>query len=201
MLINDAALEEELIADRRARGIDGFDEVWNGVYVMAPPADDEHQEIQAGLVGVFVAAISFPGRGKVRAGSNISNQPSDWTQNYRIPDVLVFLNETAAENRQTHWLGGPDFAVEIISPGDRSREKLPFYASVGVKELLLIDRAPWRLELCQLSEGRLATVAVGSQEDGTVIRSQVLDLSFNLVTAAGRPGIRIDSPDGTSWTI
>ena len=42
-LINDPKLEEKLIAKRQAAGADKFDEVWDGVYVMSPLANDEHQ--------------------------------------------------------------------------------------------------------------------------------------------------------------
>ena len=101
LLVNNAELEEELIADRRARGIDQFDEVWDGVYVMVPLADDEHQEIQARLAIVLGLLVEFTGVGKIRAGSNISNRRTDWTRNFRVPDMLVFLNNTAAENQNT----------------------------------------------------------------------------------------------------
>ena len=54
----------------------------------------------------------------------------------------------------TFWYGGPDFAVEVISPFDRSRKKFEFYARVGVRELLLVNRKPWSLELYRLDRGR-----------------------------------------------
>jgi len=34
----------ELIEDRRRRGLDRRDEVWEGVYHMVPPATGEHEE-------------------------------------------------------------------------------------------------------------------------------------------------------------
>ena len=88
-------------------------------------------------------------------GANITDLEEDWTHNYRCPDVVVFLKEGRAINRETHFFGGPDFAVEIVSEFDRSREKLPFYARVGVRELLLVDRDPWVLELFRLQDDRL----------------------------------------------
>jgi hypothetical protein len=42
-LINDAQLAAKLIAQRQAWGTDRLDEVWDGVYIMAPMANDEHQ--------------------------------------------------------------------------------------------------------------------------------------------------------------
>jgi len=55
-----------------------------------------------------------------------------------VPDVLVFSNDTAAIDRKSHWLGGPELAIEIVSPGDKTLEKLDFYAAVKTQELLVI---------------------------------------------------------------
>ena len=93
--------------------------------------------------------------GKVMAGVNVSDREHGWKKNYRCPDVVVFLNHTKAVDCDTFWFGGPDFAVEIASPGDRSREKLEFYAKVGTRELLLVDRKPWSLELYRLDGEKL----------------------------------------------
>jgi hypothetical protein len=43
MLIDDPRLEEELKAERKAWGADHHEEVWEGVYVLAPLPNDEHQ--------------------------------------------------------------------------------------------------------------------------------------------------------------
>jgi hypothetical protein len=95
-LINDPVLEEALIADRRERGIDRFDEVWEGVYVMAPIANNEHQNIIGGLILILGTLIVLPRLGRVLPGANVSDQLDDWTHNYRVPDVLVFLNGNPA---------------------------------------------------------------------------------------------------------
>jgi Uma2 family endonuclease len=201
LLVNDAGLEEELIADRRARGIDGFDEVWDGVYVMAPLANDEHQEIVAGFVALLVNVVKLTGLGEVRPGANISNLRSDWTRNFRVPDVLVFLKGTAAENRDSHWVGGPDFAIEIVSPGDQSREKLAFYSEVGVRELLIIDRDPWQLELFRLEAGVLKSAAIATVENAVQIQSQIVPITMSLIPQQPRPGILVQPRNGQAWTI
>lgn len=141
MLVLDHLFEEQVRADRKERGIDKHDEVWDGVYVMSPLANNEHQEIVFGLNTVLQIVAARTGLGKVCPGVNVSDR-EDWTHNYRCPDVVVFLQGTSAINRGTFWLGGPDFAVEILSEGDRARAKLPFYAKVGVRELLFVDRDP-----------------------------------------------------------
>ena len=50
-------------------------------------------------------------------------------------------------DRGTHWQGAADFLVEIISPGERTHDKIPFYGSIGVVELLIVNRDPWTLKL------------------------------------------------------
>ena len=170
-LVNDPRVEETLLAHRRQSGLDKYDEVWDGVYVMAPIANNEHQGLLSRLTTILVGQIEFPGLGRVFPGANVSDRPLDWQQNYRVPDVLVFLNGNPAEDRDSHWFGGPDFAVEISSPGDQSREKIDFYSRVGVRELLIIDRDPWQLELFRLTAGRLESAAIATEQNGLAIQS------------------------------
>jgi Uma2 family endonuclease len=200
-LVNDPRVEEPLLAERRKSGLDKYDEVWGGVYVMAPLANNEHADIQTKLAAILTFLIGFPGLGRVHAGANVSDQPKDWTKNYRCPDVLVFLNGNKAEDRNTHWFGGPDFAVEVASPGDQSREKVDFYAGLGVPELLIIDRDPWQLELFRLAQGRLRSVAIATVENGLTVESQVVPISLGLAPGQKRPVIVITSRDGQSWAI
>src|SRR4051794_25454283 len=143
MMVLDPDLQERLIAQRQESGGDRFDEVWEGVYMMAPLANNEHQDVQAGLVFALLTALANETAARVQAGANVSDRKDDWKSNYRCPDVVVVLPRSAAHDRGTHWYGGPDFCTEIVSRGDRSRDKFEFYGSVGVRELLLIDRFPW----------------------------------------------------------
>jgi hypothetical protein len=117
---------EMLLQRRRDLGQDHHDEVWDGVYVMAPYANDEHQELVCQIGAILWIVIGFAGLAKVRPGVNISDRKTNWTVNYRVPDLAVFLAGCAAQNHGSHWFGGPDWAAEVVSPGDRSREKLTF---------------------------------------------------------------------------
>jgi Uma2 family endonuclease len=200
-LIREPDLEQRVRAERKALGLDRWDEVWEGTYIMAPLPNDEHQDLQANLVAVLQITVGWTGLGDVRGGVNVSDR-EDWRQNYRCPDVVVFLKGTHAQNRDTFWLGGPDFAVEIISPADASREKLDFYASVGVRELLVVDRAPWRLELYRLRGGRLVESGHSTAATPETMRSEVVPLSFRLVAGGARPAIEVVHHDGVQrWTV
>ena len=200
LLITDPAMRMALIRRRRRLGHDHHDEVWDGVYVMSPLADNEHQELVGNLTFCFYASIATPALGKVLPGVNVTDRASGWRKNYRCPDVVVYLNETKAENKRSHWLGGPDFAVEIVSRYDRSREKLDFYAKVGTRELLLVDRHPWALELYRLGEdGTLSLVGRSTAKQPDVLPSQILPLSFHLEAGDDRPMIAIRHTDGIQF--
>jgi Uma2 family endonuclease len=175
--------------------------VWEGTYVMAPLPNDEHQAVQTSLATIFQIVIEWPGAGLVRAGVNVSDREEGWEHNYRCPDVVVFMKGTSARNCDTHWVGGPDFAVEVRSPGDRTPEKLPFYASVSVRELLVVERRPWLLELYRLANGELAPVGRCAAGDAEALNSEVLPLSFRLIPASPRPAIEVEHREtGQRWS-
>ena len=195
--------EEKPLLERR-EGAEGsqYDEVWDGVHVMSPLPNDEHQQIATRLSGIFLNAVEWAGLGDVRAGVNLSDREEDWVSNYREPDVVVFLRETTARNLGTHWVGGPDFAVEIVSPGDWTRRKIPFYAQLATRELLLIDRQPWALELYRLREWMLEQVGRSTTDQPKPIASAVLPLTFRLIAGGPRPRIEVAHADGVQkWAI
>jgi Uma2 family endonuclease len=139
---------------------------------------------------------------RILPGANLTDQVEDWTKNYRCPDVVVFLPGNPAVDRETHWLGGPDFAIEVVSPGDRSRKKFPFYERVGVRELLLVERRPWRLELYRASEGKLELVGASRPTASEILKSDVVPISMRLVARSPRPRIEVtQTTRGESWLI
>ena len=201
-LIVDRELEHKLQAERKSSGADRFDEVWNGVYVMNPMPNDQHQQLVNRFSAIFQDAIDWPGIGDVRPGVNVSNSLENWRQNYRVPDVAVFLKEGAAQNHDEFWFGGPDFAVEIVSTDDRTREKIPFYAEVGVRELLIVDRDPWRAEFLRLDVNHLRQVALSTPDNGVVLVSEVLPFTFQMQPAAPRPRIAVNHVGpGRTWLV
>ena len=199
MMVLDTLLSEHLSAEREASGADRYDEVWDGVYVMAPLADDQHQNLQGQLVTIFTLTIAWPGLGEVRGGVNVSDRETKWRTNFRIPDVAIFLKGTSARNSGTHWVGGPDFAVEIASSGDLIDKKLGFYSAVGVRELLVIERDPWALQLYRKNDDELRLVSSASPEP---ISSEVIPLGFRLDTSASHPRIEVTHHDGKQrWLV
>jgi len=202
MIVREPWTEAQIKAQRAETGADRHDEVWEGVYVVSPMPNNEHQRLVAGLVFVLYNIVETPKLGIVCPGVNVSDRDEGWTHNYREPDVAVFLKATKARNRRTHWVGGPDFAVEILSPDDPAREKLDFYAKVGVRELLIVDRDPWKLELYRLVGESLEVVDRTSIASGSRLESQVLPIAFRLIPGDDRPLIEAIHTEGQGrWSI
>lgn len=74
--------------------------------------------------------------------------------------MAVFLKGNPALDRVTHWQGSGDLVVEVVTKGDRSREKLDFYAKLGTREVVVVDRDPWQLELYRLHRGKFKRAKV-----------------------------------------
>jgi Uma2 family endonuclease len=195
-LVMDPHLEEQLLENRRAWGGDKFDEVWDGVYVMAPLANIEHQQLMSNLSAAFVAAFANQTEVRVFAGVNVSDRREGWEHNYRCPNVAVVLPGSRAIDCDTFYFGGPDFVIEIASDYDRSREKFDFYARVGIREMLLIDRKPWQLELYRLTGSELKLVGKNDTASQQPLSSQVLPLTFRLLPRpSARPQIEVAKPE------
>jgi Uma2 family endonuclease len=201
-LVLDPYVSDRLLRERRERGIDVYDEVWQGVYIMAPPPNDEHQDIEISLVEPLVEVVKKSGLGVVRMRINLASDPNDWKNDYRISDIVVFLNGSEAVCHDTYWSGPPDFLVEIISPYDKTREKLSFFSKLGTRELLLVDREPWQLELYRLQDGHLTLTATCIPGDDKFIECRVLPLQFRLLKGEPRPTIEVkDVILKRTWTV
>lgn len=112
---------------RRALGQDRYDEVWEGSYHAAPPGphpfhgivDDELGSVlkpyarRSGLIGCITFNLGTP-------------------DDYRVPD-RGYLTEIGPGS----FLPTAAVVVEVLSPDDESYEKFAFYASHGVREVLV----------------------------------------------------------------
>lgn len=79
--IRDAGMADWLIEDRKRKGNDLYDEVWEGIYVMPTMPTLEHQELVHDLDAIFDEVVKRPGLGKVYPGVNVSDRGSDWKEN------------------------------------------------------------------------------------------------------------------------
>ncbi len=119
---------EELIERRRALGQDLFDEVWEGEYHMVPAPHGRHGQVDEELAVILrplAKQAGLRGSGPCNIGT-----PDD----YRVPDRAYLADVTP----QTFYPYA-EIVVEIVSPGDESRDKFDFYFRAGVKEILIVD--------------------------------------------------------------
>lgn len=201
-MITDPALEQQLVADRRATGADRYDEVWEGIYMMAPMPNTEHQQIVSRFVSILEELVGWPGLGTVAPGVNVSDRKENWIQNYRVPDAAVAIKGGVVEDCGTHWYGGPEFLIEVVSEGDQTQEKIAFYTKLGVGELLIINRKPWSLELHRVEDDGQVTVATSDFQTATLLTSAKLPLTFRLATGDARPNIEVAHSDtGKTWLV
>jgi Uma2 family endonuclease len=201
VLITDPDLAGRVRAERERFQPNNRDEVWDGVVVMPPLPNNEHQTIVMDLCAAFCAVVNRAGGDRVLPGANVSDRDADWLTNYREPDAVVYLATNPAVDRNTHWIGGPDLAVEVVSPGDQSRDKLDFYAKVSTREVLIVDRDPWRLELYQLAGGKFQLAGRSDVANPAVLASGVLPLTFQLQPGTPRPVIHTThTATGQTWT-
>jgi len=138
---------EALIELRHTTGADLYDEVWEGEYHMAPAPTGRHgrvdSEIAAALHPLAKRVGLFP-TGPFNLGT---------ANNYRVPDRGLRRDE-----RDGAWIATAPLVVEIVSPGDESWEKLPFYSSHRVDEVLIADPATRELTWLRLDEGEYRPV-------------------------------------------
>ncbi len=138
---------ETFLARRRRLGHDRHDEMWDGVYRIMPEASLRHQVIQqqlAELLGPLARASGL----HATPGFNLGE-----SDDYRVPDGGLHRELRDAVRVDTAAL-----VVEILSPGDETWQKLPFYAAHHVDELLIVDPEKRSVEWLALREGAYVAV-------------------------------------------
>ena len=123
---------EQWLVDRRAKGQDIRDEVWEGVYVvMAPAPSFGHGRLVMQLGSCLAPAVAAAGF-ELADAVNIGD-----SRDYRIPDLAVVDPATVIGDGV--WLQSAVLVAEIRSPGEAHEEKLAFYLAHDVAEVVLID--------------------------------------------------------------
>jgi hypothetical protein len=189
VLITGPLLEQILLEQRKARDADHSDEVWEGLDMTAPLPHTERQEI-GGAAGC--GARQAGGVARTRTGppwNELLGPGRGLEPGLPRARRCASLTRKPGEHLDTHWRGAIDFLIEIVIPGDRTREKISFFERLGARELLLVDRSPWRLEMQRHAGERLAEAGQSSLPSRESIASPVRPLEFRLV--AGKPCPRI----------
>jgi Uma2 family endonuclease len=173
---------DEELTERHRRGLDHFDEMWQGVLHMAPAPAYEHQRIVSHLDRFLGALCDRHKRGVLALGINVFDEASK-VPDYRIPD-FTFVAAGHEHLLVTDGVrgGGPEAVIEVRSPDDETYEKLPFFVRIGVSEVIVIDRDTKRPKIYRLAGSQY--VAVQPDRDGW-LGSEALHVRFT-VSPAGR---------------
>lgn len=156
LVMDPAPAEIDALIERRRRlGLDHRDEVWEGVLHMNPPPSHEHERllmVLARLLGPYADAAGLEMTGGVGLGEQ---------NDYRVPDLALHRPGAAAQ-----WHPTMALALEIVSPGDETWDKLPFYAAHDVDEVLIVDP----------QEQSVAWLGLAHGEYHSIERSGLIDL-------------------------
>ncbi len=131
-----------LIERRRSLGLDTYDEVWNGVYVMAPFAHSNHGVLKSELLHALDPLARRVG---LRPGDSFNLGEK---YDFRVPDAGYHRTVPG-----TLYVPTAALVLEVLSPDDETFAKFDFYAAHGVDELLVADPDARTLHCWHLIDG------------------------------------------------
>jgi Uma2 family endonuclease len=140
---------DELLERRSRSGLDRLDEVWAGVLHMIPAPNLAHARIAQQLAELMGPVARAAGLQSAMHEFNLG----DSEQDFRVPDGGLHRPGAAGT-----WLPTAALVVEIVSPGDETWEKLPFYAAHSVEEVLIVDPSERKAHWLELAGGEYRDV-------------------------------------------
>jgi Uma2 family endonuclease len=162
LVLDPAPHELQALLERRHRsGLHQLDEVWEGVLHMVPAPSGEHAQIAHQLAVLLDGPAHAAGLVPVMHQVNLGESEDD----FRVPDGGLHRGPPEGV-----WHTTAALVVEIVSPGDESWRKLPFYAAHHVDEVLIVDPAERTVNWLGLSGGeyrpleRSALIELGPAE-------------------------------------
>lgn len=165
---------QSVLEERRRRGLDKRDELWDGVLRMIPPASELHQRVGGKL---FAALQPLAERRGLRAYYETGLFRTD--DDYRVPGQAYVHPEATSERGIEE---GADLVVELVSPGDETYDKIDWYAARGVAEMLIVHPGERRAELLRRVGDRLLPVTADAEG---WVRSEALGAGFATVERDG----------------
>lgn len=151
-------------------GEERWDEMWEGVLHFPPLPAYEHRRMVGELL-VRVIPIVEKARGILVSGIGVFRADDD----YRIPDLTFVASGHESVLAEDGARGGPDAVIEIRSPGDETYDKFPFYAGLGVREVVVIPRDEKKPELYRLAGSQYVAVAPDAQD---LLHSETIGVRF-----------------------
>lgn len=134
----------ELLERRRRSGLDRLDEMWEGELHLIPAPGHAHASVAQQLAVLLDAPARAAGLEPTMHEFSLGDSERD----FRVPDGGLHRPGAAAM-----WHPTAALIVEIVSPGDETWEKLPFYAAYEVDEVLIADPQKQRVDWLALERG------------------------------------------------
>lgn len=153
-VLGDEPVIEDWLAQRRALSQDGRDEVWEGVYVVAP-----HEHPRNGKVAVRLSVL-LDARAR-RAGFEPGGSFNLGDEgDFRVPD-LGFHSGPADEA----FVPSAALVIEVLTPRDQTWQKFDFYARHGVAEVWVVDPLDRNARCFRLQDGAYEQAPVSALLD------------------------------------
>ena len=115
-------------------------ELIDGEVVQKPMPNDDHGDLTSWLIGQLFIHLQQLGRGRVKNEVRHADRDEQWVY---LPDVEVRLApRTSGRGASRPTETPPDFAIEVLSPGDRPGrllQRVSFYMRTGVALLWVVD--------------------------------------------------------------
>lgn len=182
---------EAFLAERKKRGIDHWDEVWDGEVHLGAPRPVTQNALQAELYVWLKGHVERHELGRMLTPFNL-REPGTGDQNFRCPDLgLLAPGEQRLIDATETWVdgaGGPTVVFEIRVPGDDTYEKLPFYAARGARWIVIIHRDTRVPEVHRLAGAQYVAVAAGP--DGWVA-CEPLAVDLRAGQRKGKPALEV----------
>lgn len=160
---------QAMLDERRRLGQDVRDEMWDGVLHMVPPPGGPHQQLSTRFV-MTVGPLAQGAGLEPLMETGLFRAPDD----YRVPDQLYCRPEHISDRGAER----AELVVEVRSERDETYEKAPWYAQMGVQEMIVLHPQDRRVELFRALGGQLVPVQTGS--DGELV-SDVLGITLRTV--------------------
>jgi hypothetical protein len=167
-----------------------------------PDPDDQRLRIQLFFVEVFQTCFEFKELGKVTPAPTLGGRLLELGSSVPRPILAYHSATNTTPDRGPAPHDAPDFLLELDMKTEELGKTLALYASIGTKEVLLIERDPWKFERYDIKRGRLRMTGVAYPGHTYALGSEVLPLTFALLRGRPRPKIRVTNVEtGQQWVF